>query len=537
MNAVLSAAQMSELDARAQRDFGIPGLVLMEHAGSALSEALKRHMSECRCTRAGSSCIYVVAGRGNNGGDGLVVARLAAIEGQYRVVIVDAGCTEAAPSSQTAVHLASCRALGVPVVSGNELAGVVSPGDWIVDAISGTGIKGPLTSEKQRLVEQLNAIVSMGARRSEDGERSGRPEVPVASCSRPFVFAVDVPSGLGDEFEQTFPVLSADVTATVGWYKRCLLTPAGRRHCGSIELLDIFFPRELDPDTPEIAYIEEQDIGSVLPLVPETAHKGTRGHLAVVAGAQGSAGAALLCSAAASNARAGLVSLFTDTAVASRIEGLRPQLMVRGTSDPVADMRASGRRIDALLVGPGWGHGRERRNLLPDLLAMSNRGVIDADALTLLAHMEPDEFSLLTGGDWLLTPHPAECARLAGRSVSDVLERPDLLAAEVADKYGATVLLKASTSWIADPHGLLRVFDGTHRAAGTGGSGDVLAGVCGALMASGLGSFAAATAAAVIHARAVQQAFAASGWFNADTLAASIGAAIVELEQTGGNYR
>ena len=537
MDAVLSAAQMSELDARAQEDFGIPALVLMEHAGSALREELNRHMSACEYTRSSSSCIYVVAGRGNNGGDGLVIARLAAIEGRYRVVIVDAGCTAAAPSSQTAVHMTSCRALGIPVVSEHELAGVINPGDWIVDAISGTGIKGPLTSEKQKLVERLGAIVSMDPPWSDEGDRSARTDVSVAPRGRPFVFAVDVPSGLGDEFEETFSVLSADVTATVGWYKRCLLTPAGRRHCGSIELLDIFFPRELDPDSPATAYIDDQDVGMVLPPVPETAHKGTRGHLAVVAGAEGSAGAALLCATAASNARAGLVSIFADSAVASRIEGLRPQLMVRGPADPVTDIREFARRIDAILVGPGWGHGPERRRMLSGLFETTGRGVIDADGLTLLSRMERDETSLLSRGDWLLTPHPAECARLARCSVTDVLERPDVVAADVAAEYGATVLLKASTSWIASPKGLLRVFDGTHRAGGTGGSGDVLAGVCGALMASGLDSFSAATAAVMIHARAVREAFSWNGWFNADTLSSSIGSAIVELEHIGENIR
>lgn len=520
MDAVLTAAQMSEIDDSAQRDWGIPSLVLMEHAGFALNESLKRHMCACGHTRSGVSRVYVVAGRGNNGGDGLVMARLSAIEGRYGVVIVDAGCTTASSLSQTGIHLASCRALGVPVISGEDLPDALNPGDWIVDAISGTGIRGALRDDKQRLVERLNAIVH-GNKPDFDGR---------THSTRAFVFSVDVPSGLGDEFRDTFPVLDADVTGTVGWYKRCLLTPAGRRHCGVIELLDIYFPRELNPELPVISCLGESDIATFMPPIAETAHKGIRGHLAIVAGSSGSAGAALLAATAASNARIGLVSLLADASLASGVEGLRPQVMVHASDDPVADISTFARRIDALLIGPGWGTGGKRRQTLSGLIAKTRRGVIDADGLTLLSEMQHGDFASLAEGDWLVTPHPGECARMAGRPVSDVLEFPDSVAAEFAGRYGVTVLLKAAACWIATPDGMLSVFDGAHRAGGVGGSGDVLAGVCGALMTSGLNAAAAASAAVVIHARAVREAFAAYGWFHADTLASSVGGAIATLE-------
>ena len=217
-------------------------------------------------------------------------------------------------------------------MSEHDLPDALNPGDWIVDALSGTGIRGALTSDKQSLVERLNALVHANTQQPPAaGERREAPPGKAESVpryspqhgvgARAFVFAVDVPSGLGDEFREAFPVLSADFTATVGWYKRCLLTPAGRRHCGTIELLDIFFPRELDPASPAIARFDEDDIRRLLPPVPDTAHKGARGHLAVVAGARGSAGAALLCATAASNARVGLVSLLADSDVASAETG------------------------------------------------------------------------------------------------------------------------------------------------------------------------------------------------------------------------
>ncbi len=531
MKVVVTSEQMAELDTVAQTRFGIPAVVLMEHAGLQLYRLLERLASgvDRHLRSAGENepavdrpRLAVVAGRGNNGGDGLVIARLAAIAGTFRVTVVDAGCTRASEESLTGVHLASCRALGIPVRDDvQEFFASIERGDWIVDAVSGTGLKGALRPPASEIVTAIN----------ETSERCGAS-----------VFAVDVPSGLGDEYRRGFPVVHADVTATVGRHKRCLFTPAGRTAVGNLHLLDIFFPRELmkhlsgaDHSTVN-SLIEPNDIPYLLPAVPLTAHKGTRGHVVVFAGQPGTTGAALLCATAASRARLGLVSMLVDPVVAERIDGVNPSLMVHAAEIPELVLEQMQRRIDAALIGPGWGTGTRRRTTLSAIAARARRGVIDADGLAVLGSVCSDGEVPLEDGEWVLTPHPAECARLAECEIDDVLAEPDRIAVDVARRYGAVVLLKAASSWICAPDGRLRVIDGAHPAGGVGGSGDVLSGIVAAFLAGGLDSFAAACAAAGVHAEAIRRSYAEAGWFSASELPNAVGRALADLERVAGRY-
>ncbi len=531
MKVVVTSEQMAELDRAAQTRYEIPAMVLMEHAGLELYRLLAR-LTFGVDTRSKSASdgepavdpprLVVVAGRGNNGGDGLVIARLATIAGTFRVTVVDAGCGRASEESLTGVHLASCRALGIPVREDvDELFSSLERSDWIVDAVSGTGLKGALRPPAADIVASVN-----GAR-----NRCGVS-----------VFAVDVPSGLGDEYRRGYPVVEADVTATVGWHKRCLFTTAGRTAVGNLHLLDIYFPRELvqritGEDNSNVTwFIEPDEIANLLPAMPLTAHKGMRGHVVVFAGRTGTTGAALLCATAASRARVGLVSMFVDPVVAERIEGVNAALMVNAAEIPEQALEHMQRRVDAALIGPGWGTDARRRATLSAIVSRVRRGVIDADGLTVLGSIHSGGESPLAEGEWVLTPHPAECARLARCEIDDVLAAPDRVAGDVARRYGAVVLLKAASSWICAPDGRLSVIDGAHPAGGVGGSGDVLAGIVAAFLAGGLDAFTAACAAAGVHAEAIRRSYADAGWFSANELADAVGRALADLERMAGRY-
>lgn len=521
MKPVVTAAEMSRIDTEAQTGYGIPSIVLMEHAGLAMYRELCRELSESGISpHTSRPTLVVVAGRGNNGGDGLVIARLAAIEGRFAVEVLDAGCARAEPESQTGIHLASCRVLGVPVTNNpSEALSKLGKDDWIIDAIAGTGIQGALRGEKAELIASIN-------------EAAAKEHV---ASRAPRVFAVDVPSGLGDEFAVGYPVIRSDVTATVGWHKRFMLTPAGRKWAGSIRVVDIFFPNGPDspPDFDEPAgtvLLEHKDAARVIPSVPETSHKGDRGHLAIFAGSPGTVGAAMLCGDAAVHARCGLVSLIADPPVAARVEGLNPSVMVHSAESPEAFPDTFTRRLDAALIGPGWGTSAERQSSMIALTRKIHRGVLDADALTILSNTAKRDMAHLSDGAWVATPHPGECARMAGCPVSEVLAEPDRVIAKLASEYGIVVILKAAVSWIAAPDGGLWVFDGTHRAGGVGGAGDVLAGVTGAFMAAGATPLQAAMSGVMTHSRALHSCFSHQGWFSSAELPWHVGKVLAEIE-------
>lgn len=551
MKLVVTSEQMAEIDRVAQTDYGIPGMVLMEHAGLELYRLLLRlafdaetgstsgndaetgstsgNDAEARPPSANGADrtvakprLVIVCGRGNNGGDGLVIARLATIAGTFGVTVVDAGCGRASKESLTGVHLASCRALGVPVhEEAREVLLSLDRDDWIVDAVSGTGLKGALRAPAGDIVDLINSV------REQRGPR---------------VFSVDVPSGLGDEYRRGYPVVFADVTATVGRNKRCLFTPAGRTAAGDLYLLNIFFPRQVmqhiagGTQSEVTGLIEQSDVAHLLPPVSLTAHKGERGHVVVFAGKPGTTGAALLCATAATRARVGLVSMLVDPSVAERIDGVNPALMVNATETPEQELERMQRRVDAVLIGPGWGTDARRRATLTTVIDRAHRGIIDADGLTVLSSVDTDIGSRLSSGEWVLTPHPGECARLSGCDTDDVLAAPDRVAKEVARKYGAVVLLKAASSWICAPDGRLRVIDGAHRSGGVGGSGDVLSGIVAALLAGGADAFSAACAAAGIHAAAIRRAYTDAGWFSAIELPDAVGHVLAALERMADRY-
>ncbi len=497
--AVVTGAQMAEIDHRAQSEWALPGAILMENAGANAYAAVRAHLWGSHPAGAPGTLAFV-AGRGNNGGDALVMARHAHLAGAERAVVVLAA-GEPRGGTATAANLAACRALSIPVLAGEPGGAALRRAAWIFDGITGTGLRSALAGPPAAAVERINA--APGA-----------------------VVAIDVPSGLHDGYDGG-PLVRADATVTMGLPKRCLYLPGVRTAVGAILVVAVGFPRELLADRALGCHLLTGDLlPGLLPGVAPDAHKGTRGHVAVFAAAPGTTGAAYLAAGAAARAGAGLVTLYADRDTYPLLAPAARSAMCRrldAAGGP--ELRARLARHQALLVGPGWGRSSDRRALLGELLAAPLPGVLDADGLTLLAELAADEGRPRPlGGRWVLTPHPGEMGRMLGTSTAQVLADPYAAAAAAAARWQAAVILKGHVSCVASAAGLA-ILDAGNPALATGGSGDVLAGVVAGLLSRGLNTDAAARAAVLVHSRAGREAARAGGWIVAEDLLPHVGRA------------
>ena len=490
---IVSSEAMALIDRRSQAEFAIPSLVLMEDAGVKSWSILRREVWGGRRPRGR---IVAAGGRGNNGGDAFVMARQAAVEGLRPITIVLAG-GRPDPTTDPGRNLAACEALGVEIadwpVQQELVLSRVTDAAWLLDVISGTGLRGPLRPPAGDLVRAIN-------------------QSPARKV------ALDVPSGVGDGFRQDYPAVRADVTLTMGLPKLCLYLPRARSLCGRIIVVPVGFPPALVED--ESIAGELLSTGAwkqIAPPVPVDTHKNRRGHLAVFAGSPGTTGAAVLCASSAARARVGLVTVFADREAYPVIAPRLTSIMCRPWDSSRPDREWDPSRYTAFLVGPGWGTGGDRAAWLETLLPLSIPGVMDADALTLLGTMAASR-KVDLGGRWVLTPHPAEFSRLTGAARDAVLDDPVGHALAASGRFNAVVVLKGHTTVIANPDGRYWILDGANPTLATGGSGDVLAGLIAGGMAGGLPALGAARFGVSLHARLGAIAARRRGWFLAEDL-------------------
>jgi ADP-dependent NAD(P)H-hydrate dehydratase / NAD(P)H-hydrate epimerase len=468
--ALYSADQTRELD-RLAGEAGLPGEELMERAGRAAFELL---LSRWPAT----SRPAVLCGGGNNGGDGYVVARLAREAGLEPQVYYLRDPRQMKGDALTMALRA--RDAGVPMrpLSVDDL-----PADapLLVDGLFGTGISGALREDMRVLIEAL--------------DRLGKP-----------VLALDVPSGLNaDTGAPAGAVLSAHCTITFIGVNRGLLTGAGPVHSGELLFDDLGVDRSvyqrIDRPVwrPTPAHLRQW-----LPPRRRDAHKGHFGHVLVVGGDHGFAGAPLMTAQAAARCGAGLVSLATRPEHAPAVLARQPEIMVRGV-DGADQLRPLLEKASVVAVGPGLGAGPWGRVLLEHVLESGLPLVIDADGLNLLVEMDVD-----ARDNWVLTPHPGEAARLLGSDGATV--QADRFAAleSLTARYGGTVLLKGLGTLVRGDGGTALISDGNPGMA-TGGMGDVLTGVIAALHAQGAPGYQAAALGAMAHARAADRAATADG--------------------------
>ncbi|MBK8307205.1 MAG: NAD(P)H-hydrate dehydratase [Gammaproteobacteria bacterium] len=472
--ALYTAEQVRALDRAAIVEQGIPGCVLMERAGRAVFDVARKYYPD--------SGLHIVCGTGNNGGDGFVVARLAADRGvPARIALVgDAGRI----GGDARLAFDAAIAAGVSIAPWGEQA--PGEGELIVDAVLGTGLSGPVKELQAKVIEAINGS-----------------ELPV--------IAVDIPSGLCSDTGAVrgVAVRAAHTISFIG-RKRGLYTGAAADLRGVLHFHDLGVP----PATyrgvvPGAELLSLGSLLAALPARPRTAHKGRFGHVLVIGGAPGMAGAAAMAAEAAARCGAGLVSVATHASSVAPIVARCPELMAHAVAF-VHELEPMLARATVLVVGPGLGRGPWAQQMLQRALAAGLPTVLDADALNALAAGEAD------ARPWrdqlLLTPHPGEAARLLTMPVTQVNDDRFAALRRLADPT-AVVVLKGAGTLVSTQDAELPVGVCPYGNPGmaTGGMGDVLSGILGALLAQGAGRELAARLGVCLHGRAADLAAQESG--------------------------
>lgn len=456
----------------------LPEGALMQRAAAGLAAACAGLLGRVYGAR-----VVLLIGSGDNGGDALYAgARLARRGAAVTAVLL-------APDRTHGGGLGALRAAGGRTVTAAGAVPLIERADLVLDGIVGIGGKGGLRPAAVPLAE-------------------------AARASRATVVAVDLPSGVdADTGEVSGPVVHADVTVTFGTYKPGLLIDPAAGHAGAPRLIDI----GLGPDLPAPALeaLQFADVAALLPVPATESDKYRRGVVGVVAGSDRYPGAAVLAVAGALRGGAGAVRYAGPGAEA--VLARFPETLV--TTGPPSKAG----RVQAWVVGPGLGDGAEARRSVDDVLASDVPVLVDADGLRLISREQVGARSAPT----VLTPHAGEAAALLGRSREEVEAARLASVRELAGLYGATVLLKGSTTLVADPDRAVPVRvnpTGTSWLA-TAGSGDVLSGLAGALLAAGLAPRDAASAAAHLHGLAARLASGPGAPVSAQDIAAGLPAA------------
>lgn len=471
-----TASEVYALDAAAITG-GIPSIQLMKRAGRAAFELLiERYPAP--------ELISVYCGAGKNGGDGYVLAALAAQRKLPVQVIQLTAAEKLAGEARQAHDFAVQESVSiVPFAQATAPATGV-----IVDALLGIGLRAAPAGEFAAAIEQINS--------------AGLP-----------VLALDIPSGLNaDTGAVAGAVVQAQITIPYIALKRGLLTGRGPAVCGELVLANLDIPAAIyDKVTPSV---ERLSLGELLPLLAPRAadaHKGDFGHVMVIGGDTGYGGAALMAAEAAARTGAGKVSLATRPEHVPAILARRPEIMACGV--------VSGQELEPLLarptllvVGPGLGRTPWSEQMLQQAIKSGLPLVLDADALNILAE---GRVVPVVGhqqhSPWLLTPHPAEAARLLGITTAEVQADRFAAVRAISARYNASVILKGAGSLVASSHGLIGVVTDGNPGMATGGMGDVLSGIVGGLVAQGLSAHDAARLGAVVHACAADLAAADVG--------------------------
>jgi NAD(P)H-hydrate epimerase len=484
---VLNAAEMRAADRRTIEEIGLPGAVLMENAGTAVAQAVTERHPDARR-------LVILCGKGNNGGDGLVVARRL-LARRPEVYLLG---TRADMKGDARLHL------GVLERSGGNVTEIADGAAWervreravsadlVVDAILGTGLKERPTGLVGQVVSDLGAAVP---------------------ATR--VVAVDIPSGLSsDTGEASWTTVSAALTVTFAAPKWGHVLPPACDRAGELMVADIGIPASVLAQTgARLWLLEAADAAAAFAPRAPGAHKGTYGHLLVVAGSVGKSGAAILAATAALVSGAGLVTVATPAPALPLVAAGRAEVMTEPLSVSAAgglDREALDRTLslararDAVVLGPGLGQEPGTREFVREFVARCPSPlVVDADGLNALApagaRRESELSRLERASPTVLTPHPGEMARLTGSRTDEIQRRRVETARMVALETGAVVVLKGQRTVIADVDGRAVVNPTGNPGMASGGSGDVLAGMLGALLARGLSAWTSAAAGVYLH--------------------------------------
>ena len=480
---IATAELMRKLDQKAISEFGIPGMVLMENAARGIVGALFRFFPNLSSLRVG-----ILAGRGNNGGDGLAIARYLLNRGIPCRIFLFAPQEEI--KGDAGANLEILKRMGVAVreilnlQEWEEQKPLVDSADLLLDGIFGTGLKGPVEGFFREIIESVNAL------------------------KKPVV-AIDIPSGVNADSGQVLGAcIRARITVTFGLVKRGLLVHPGAGAAGKVVLVDISLPRPaLEGEKIQDHLLEGRDfLPYLLPRNPD-AHKGQFGHLLVLAGSPGKTGAAALVSQAALRVGTGLITLGVAESLNSILEEKVTEVMTEPlpeTREGTLGLSAQAKILElcsrktALALGPGLSLNPETVRLVQQVVRKTPLpAVIDADGLG--AFVGKPEIFRKKQKELILTPHPGEMARLAGISVEEVQKERLEVARGFARDYEVILVLKGSRTVIADPGGEIFINPTGNPGMASGGTGDVLTGMIGGFLAQGLPPLEAAKLGVYLH--------------------------------------
>jgi len=505
MKPVLSREQMRAFDAHAISRCRVPGVVLMENAGRGATDVLVREL--CGGDATGAR-VVLACGTGNNGGDGLVIARRLAVYGAAPVVVLVGDPAKA--SDDVRINLEAWRGIGGEVrelAAGaplSVLTDALAAADVVVDGLFGTGLDRPIDGLFADVVRAVN------------GSRAKR-------------FAVDLPSGLdADTGAELGVCVSATCTATFAHLKRGLMTPNGARLAGKVHVVDIGVPASLVSHVGDVVHaMEAADVARRREPRSPGAHKGAAGHVVIIGGSPGKVGAPQLAARGALRAGAGLVTIATEPAAAASIDvNVIEAMTARIDPSRVAeDLDEVLRHARAAVVGPGLGQGDAARALVDHALRWSGPIVVDADALSNNAG-KPGVFTRAKKA--ILTPHPGEAGRLLGKTPAQIEQDRYRAASDLVSATGAVVVLKGAHTIVASPDSRVVVSPVSCPALATAGAGDVLSGIV-AAMACTLPPFEAACTGVMLHALAGEAWSAAHGGADRGMLASDIADALITL--------
>ncbi|MCP2605053.1 NAD(P)H-hydrate dehydratase [Candidatus Aminicenantes bacterium AH-873-B07] len=463
---ILTSKEMKKIDNITINEIGIPGCVLMENAGIQIYKAIKKKFPELKKEK-----ISIIAGPGNNGGDGLVVARHLFNEGIKPEIYLLASREKVKGDAGINLKIAEKIGLKIQEVNSEKIWNIhkekISNSTLIIDAIFGTGLTRPVEGLFKRVIEDINEI-------------------------KAFKIAIDIPSGLSsDTYQIIGPCVKADLTVTLGAPKIAHIFPPTEEYIGELIIADISIPPFLfENKNLKLELIDKNAIISCFEPRKKDTHKGTYGHLFILAGSLGKTGAAIMAGKSALKIGAGLVTIGTPQSCLPIIARSMMELMTEPLAETekktlsekaLEEVLILSKDKDALLIGPGITTHPSTSNLILNILEKIDKPVvIDADGLNILAS-RPEVLKNVKN-NIVLTPHPGEFARLLKKTTKEILKNKIEYTREFATKYNVYLVLKGYKTLIATPEGNVFVNPTGNPGMATAGSGDVLSGILGGLI-------------------------------------------------------
>jgi NAD(P)H-hydrate epimerase len=463
-----TADQVRRLDQSAIEAHAIPGIELMERAGRSVFDSARMAFPDARNW-------LVLCGGGNNGGDGYIVARLA---------------------HEAGLQVEVCTLKSMESLSGDAAK---AASRWL--ETGGSTHPWP-ENEPGKFDLVIDALLGTGLDRAPDGDFAAAIEL--INKSGVAVVAVDIPSGLNADTGNVMGLATeADLTVTFIGRKRGLYTADGPDYAGIVQFSDLQTPETVRKSVPDSGFlIRENVIAENLPRRRKNSHKGSFGWVLGIGGNSSMSGAVRLCGEAALRSGAGKVTLATNPDHAALVNLACPELMVRGVRRG-KQLQVLLQQVNVIVIGTGLGQTSWSEDLFRTCMKTSVPIVLDADGLNILARLYPEMGNkALPRGNWILTPHPAEAGRLLGCGPGEVQKDRVGIAQKLSERYDAVVVLKGCGTVVADQTGRYAICPLGNPGMASAGTGDVLAGVIGAMVAQHLDLWSSATTGVVAHAQA-----------------------------------